>query len=172
MRLLNYYDDIPVGKENAITKYRLSVLWHLDERTVRRIIQELRAADFGDNYVIVSSSGGRGYYKTDNLEEIEAFKREVTNRAKHTFLPLKKVNRILHSAGQVELVNNMQAIRKAKGISNAQAVNYVRQYDPYFDKSVLSKIENGRCGATNQQLAALSELYGSSPEELTGLTLV
>ena len=103
MALLDYYSEIPIGKENAVSKYRLAANWHVSERTVRRIIQELRAADFGDEYIIVSSSHGRGYYKTDNLEEIEQFKREVTNRARNTFLPLKKVNRILGSSGQMEL---------------------------------------------------------------------
>ena len=102
MKLSQYYDDIPVGRENAVTKYRLAANWHVSERTARRIIQELRAADFGDEYVIVSSSHGRGYYKTDNLEEIEQFKREVTNRARNTFLPLKKVNRILAQSKFVE----------------------------------------------------------------------
>ena len=103
MALIDYYGEIPVGKENAVSKYRLAANWHVSERQARRIIQELRAADFGDEYVIVSSSHGRGYYKTDNLEEIEQFKREVTNRARNTFLPLKKVNRILGSTGQMEL---------------------------------------------------------------------
>ena len=102
MALIDYYGDIPVGKENAVSKYKLAADWHVSERQARRIIQELRAADFGDEYVIVSSSHGRGYYKTDSLEEIEQFKREVTNRARNTFLPLKKVNRILGSSGLVE----------------------------------------------------------------------
>lgn len=103
MALLDYYNDIPIGKGNAVTKYRLAATWHVTERRARRIIQELRAADFGDEYVIVSSSHGRGYYRTDNLEEIEQFKREITNRARNTFLPLKKVNRILGNSGQMEL---------------------------------------------------------------------
>ena len=102
MALYDYYNDIPVGKENAVTKYRLAANWHVSERQARKIIQELRAADFGDEYVIVSSSHGRGYYRTDSLEEIERFKREVTNRARNTFLPLKKVNRILNHANLVE----------------------------------------------------------------------
>ena len=102
MALIDYYSEIPIGKENAVSRYRLAANWHVSERRVRKIIQELRAADFGDEYVIVSSSHGRGYYRTDNLEEIEKFKREVVNRAKHTFLPLKKVNRILGHAGQME----------------------------------------------------------------------
>ena len=102
MKLAQYYDDIPVGKENAISKYRLAANWHVSERAARKIIQDLRAADFGDEYVIVSSSHGCGYYKTDSLEEIERFKKEVTNRAMNTFLPLKKVNRILGQSKFVE----------------------------------------------------------------------
>lgn len=169
MGLLNYYNDIPVGKENAITKDALMVKWGMTERAVRNIIRELRLQDFGDDYVVISLSSGKGYYKSDDTEDLIAFKKEVTNRGRHTFAPLRKVNRIL--SGQVTLVNNLQEIRKAKGITNKQAVDYVRRVDPNFDKSILSKIENGRCGPTNQQLALLAELYESTPEELAGLII-
>lgn len=164
-----YYNDIPVGKQNAVTKEVLTVKWGMTERGVRHKIQELRLADFGDDYIIISLSSGKGYYKSNDLEEIRAFKKEVTNRGRHTFLPLMKVNRIL--AAEVTPVNRFQELRKAKGISNMQAVNYVRKHDPNFDKSTLSKIENGRCGATNLQLALLAELYDTTPENLTGLIL-
>lgn len=164
-----YYNDIPIGRENAISKAELMRRWNMSERMVRRTIQELRAADYGDDYVIISSSSDKGYFKSDRLDEITAFKKEVTNRGRHTFLPLRKVNRIL--AGSMPLVNNLQEIRKAKGITNTEAVDYVRRVDPNFDKSILSKIENGRCGPTNQQLALLAELYESTPEELAGLII-
>lgn len=169
MDLQNYYNDIPKGKENAITKEALMVKWGMTERAVRNIIRELRLEDFGDDYVVISLSSGKGYYKSTDIEDIMAYKKEVTNRGRHTFAPLRKVNRIL--SGQVNLVNNLQEIRKAKGITNKQAVDYVRRVDPNFDKSILSKIENGRCGPTNQQLALLAELYESTPEELAGLII-
>lgn len=164
-----YYNDIPIGKQNAATKEFLTAKWGVTERAVRKIIQELRLADFGDDYIIISLSTGKGYYKSNDLEEIKAFKKEVTNRGRHTFLPLMKVNRIL--AAEVTPVNRFQEMRKAKGISNKQAVDYVRKHDPNFDKSTLSKIENGRCGATNLQLALLAELYDTTPEYLTGLII-
>ena len=164
-----YYNDIPIGKDNAISKAALMQRWEMTERMVRRTIQELRAVDFGDDYVIISSSSGKGYYKSDRLEDIAAFKKEVTNRGRHTFLPLRKVNRIL--AGKASLVNNLQEIRKAKGITNKEAVEYVRRVDKNFNKVILSQIENGRCGPTNQQLALLAELYESTPEELAGLII-
>ena len=102
MELLNYYNDIPIGKDHAVTKEKLSIRWHMDERSVRKIIQELRIADFGDNYVIISSSSGRGYYRSSDKAEIERFRKEIINRARNTFLPLKKINRVLDSESDFE----------------------------------------------------------------------
>lgn len=102
MDLMKYYNDIPIGKEHAATRERLAVRWLMDERSVRRIIQELRTVDFGDSFVIISSSSGRGYYRSADKKEIEQFKQEIINRAKHTFLPLKKINRILDSKDDFE----------------------------------------------------------------------
>ena len=169
MELLNYYNDIPIGKRNAITKEALMAKWHMSERAVRNIIRELRLQDFGDDYVVISLSSGKGYYKSDDTDDLIAFKKEVTNRGRHTFAPLRKVNRIL--SGQVNLVNNLQEMRKAKGITGKQAVEYVRRVDKNFNKVILSQIENGKCGPTNQQLALLAELYESTPEELAGLII-
>ncbi len=95
--LCRLYNDIPIGRENAVTKFELMRKWNRSERAVRFIIQELRQVDNGDEYVIVSFSGGKGYYRTDNREEIEAYKRETIRRARHTFAPLRKVNRILEN---------------------------------------------------------------------------
>ena len=70
-----YYNDIPVGKQNAVTKEVLTVKWGMTERGVRKVIQELRLADFGDDYIIISLSTGKGYYKSNDLEEIKAYKK-------------------------------------------------------------------------------------------------
>lgn len=166
--LIDYYNDLPIGRNNAATKETLMCKWNTSERGVRKIISELRAFDFGDDYIIVSLSTVKGYFRTNDIEEIKAFKKEVTNRGRHTFIPLRKVNRILNQ----QYTNNLQEIRKAKGITNTQAVEFVRQADPYFDKALLSKIENGRCGPTNLQLMKLAELYETTPEELVGLSVV
>lgn len=92
-------EDIPVGAENAITRAALCSKWGVGDRDVREIIARLRAEDNGDSYVIVSHSNGRGYYRTDNPEQIRHFYRETMNRARNTFLPLKKVRRLLKEAG-------------------------------------------------------------------------
>lgn len=42
MELLNYYNDIPIGRENAVTRKALQAKWDMSERAVRKMIQELR----------------------------------------------------------------------------------------------------------------------------------
>ena len=89
-------EDIPIGgEENAITRRELAKLWGCTDRMARRYIAELRAEDNGDDYIIMSKSSGKGYYRTNDPDEIEHFVRETTKRAKNTFRPLRKARRLL-----------------------------------------------------------------------------
>lgn len=90
-----YWNDIPVGRENAITYPELCEKWNCSARKVRYILHELSYHDNGDKYILIRSSHGKGFYKTDNPVEIEKYKRECTNRARHTFAPLRKIRRVL-----------------------------------------------------------------------------
>lgn len=92
-----YYDSIPVGRENAISREELARRWRMSEDAVRHKIAELRADDNGDKYIIFSSSdpSSRGYFKTAEMPEIRAFIAETINRANNTKKPLKKANRII-----------------------------------------------------------------------------
>lgn len=74
----------------------MSNLWQTNDRTARSLISELRRIDFGDDYIIVSFSNGKGYYKTDDIVEIEAFADEMRTRALNIFAPLKKATRIIN----------------------------------------------------------------------------
>lgn len=94
-----YYDDIPIGKEHAITRAELAALWGVSDRKVRRIIAELRSEDNGDGFVIVAFSSRKGYYKTNDIREIRHFHFETTKRARNTFAPLRKSRRILRNQG-------------------------------------------------------------------------
>lgn len=94
------YYDIPVGRENAISRKLLAALWGTNDRKARAIVAALRADDNGDGYVIVSHSTSKGYYRTNNPDEIEHFIRETTKRAANTFGLLKKARRILRSSGK------------------------------------------------------------------------
>lgn len=97
-----YWNDIPVGKENAITYPELCVKWNCTARKVRYILHELSYWDNGDNMILIRSSHGKGFYKTDNISDIEKYKRECTNRARHTFAPLRKIRRVMK---ELEVVN-------------------------------------------------------------------
>lgn len=173
---MDFYNDIPIGKNNAISKDELAALWQMSEREVRRKVAELRAQDNGDNYVIISSSKTRGFYRTDNPEEIAAYKAETMNRARHTFRPLTKINRVLaqyDNANQYVIeFNNLRAARMAAGYQAKDVVLHVQMHDPKFDKSLLSKIENNKCLPTALQLSVMAGLYGKTPAELAGVEIV
>lgn len=172
------YEDVPIGKENAISRYELCKLWgDISERTVRSFIASLREMDNGDDYVIVSLSHCRGYYRTSDPEEIKAYRKETMNRAKNTFIPLKKVNRILsahENAGQLELPpNNLKTARKAAGIQAQEAVEIIKkEIDPRFNTVTMSLIENNKALPTAGQLMVMSRLYGKSTGELTGMEIM
>lgn len=92
-----YYESIPIGRENAISREELARRWRMSEDAVRHKIAELRADDNGDKYIIFSSSdpSSRGYFKTAEMAEIRAFVAETINRANNTKKPLTKANRII-----------------------------------------------------------------------------
>lgn len=170
------YDSIPIGKENAISKEELQKKWGLtSERAVRQTIAELRKIDNGDNFVIVSLSTSKGFYRTDDPEEILKYKKETLNRAKHTFAPLGKVNRILmENDTQLELAapNRLKEAREAAGYKANEVIPIIRKYDPTFNKVVMSQIENNKCLPTRLQLSIMANLYKKPVAELTGMEIV
>ena len=91
-----YYDSIPIGRENAITRAELARRWGMSQDATRHKIAELRNFDNGDDYIIFSSSDPHnpGYYKTDDRNDIRNFIAETKSRAINTFKPLKKARRV------------------------------------------------------------------------------
>ena len=71
-----YWSEIPIGKENAIEYSDLCTMWGKDERTVRAILHELSLYDNGDNYVLIRSASGKGFYRTDNEAIIKAYRQK------------------------------------------------------------------------------------------------
>lgn len=93
--LVKLWDDIPIGRDNAITYLELCFKWDCNKRKVRSILHKLSGYDSGDKFILIRSSKGKGFYKTDDVKEIEQYKKECMNRARHTFIPLRKINRVL-----------------------------------------------------------------------------
>lgn len=89
--------DIPVGRENAISRSDLAKLWNVSDRIVRRRIERLRCVDSVDGTFIVSHSRGgvRGYYRTDKPDEIRHFIHETRKRAANTAKPIEYARRVL-----------------------------------------------------------------------------
>lgn len=162
-----YWADIPTGKENAVTYDYLCKKWNCTERKARSILHELSLCDNGDNYILIRSSKGKGFYKTDNEDEIKAYKRECLNKGRSLFAPVKKINRVLNNdVEQFSLDNNLRVIRESKGLKQCEVCDIMKQYDKAFDKSLLSKMENGVCLPTYWQLSKLALIYGVQPLEL------
>lgn len=168
--MINHYESIPIGKENAVLRNHLCVLWNMDAREVRRKVAKLRSQDNGDDFVIVSTSNQAGYYRSDNRSDIENFKQEVSRRARHTFIPLKKVNRILGThQNQVSMTNTLKMARIEANLKGSDVINELKKIDRRFDKSLLSKIENGLCLPTADQVRVLTKLYNKPINDLIGI---
>lgn len=90
-----YWSTLPIGKENAYSYSYLCTLWDCKERKVRKILQELSNFDNGDNYVLIRSSHGKGFYLTNDVQEIASYLRECESRAKNIFRTVKKARRIV-----------------------------------------------------------------------------
>ncbi len=165
-----YWGDIPIGKNLAISYSELTALWGISERAVRNILHALSLYDNGDNYVLIRSASGKGFYKTDNEAIIKAYRQECMNKGKSVFAPVKKINRILKSnESQVEIENNLRVCREAKGLKQGEVCEQMKQIDKSFDKSMLSKMENNFCLPTPYQTAKLAEIYGCNASELVNI---
>lgn len=164
-----YWADIPVGKENAVTYAELCAAWGCDTRRARAILHELSLYDNGDNYILIRSGGCKGFYKTDDESEIKAYKRECLNKGRSVFAPVKKINRVLsENTTQYSFTNNLRVVREGKGIKQKDVCKRMKEFDRYFDKSLLSKMENGICLPNYYQLSKLAQIYACSPSDLLG----
>lgn len=168
-----YWNDIPVGKENAVTYETLCARWGADKRAVRAILHELSLYDSGDDYILIrSSKNGGGFYKTDDRDEMRAYRKECLNKGRSNFAPVKKINRVLNSdaeALQGNIFNNLKAVRISQELKQTDVVEQMRPYDPHFDASMLSRFEIGVCIPTPYQLARLAKIYGVQPRELVSI---
>ncbi len=79
---MNIIDLIPYGKEYAISRAELNKITGMDDRTIRSMIKQANILLEPKNEAILSSSGARGYWRTDDLWEMEAYLRESDHRKK------------------------------------------------------------------------------------------
>jgi len=93
-------NDIPIGRENAVSREQLSFLWNCTGREVRAQIASLRNTVSSDGYAILSSTAGtEGYWRSDNPVEIKQYLHEMEARAKSTFRAMKEAKSVLRQKG-------------------------------------------------------------------------
>lgn len=167
-----FWSEIPVGKENALTRQQFCAMWDMSDRSVRKVMQELSLFDNGDDYILIRSGNSKGFYKTADPDEIASFRKECLNKGRAHFAPLRKINRISAiNAEQMSIENNLRGIRLDRGMTQYEVVAKMLAYDSGFDTSMLSKMESGRCLPTPYQLMILSRIYGCEPLELVNADL-
>lgn len=163
-----YWETLPIDKINAATYRELTVAWNTTGRQVRKILQELSAFDNGDDYILIrSAKHGGGFYRTQNKIEIQEYKKECLNKGKSLFAPVKKINRVLNSnITQLTFNNNLRLYRENAGLKQLDVCDRMKQYDPFFDVPLLSKMENGVCLPTYEQCDRLAQIYDCRPADL------
>jgi hypothetical protein len=133
--------------------------------------------------IIISNSKG---VKLANKEEFERYiKREFAavfrklartrNKAKKGGLDGQMKITFGRERNTVEAftdgINCLKAARLNKGLKQSDVCDIMKRYDIAFDKSLLSKMENGVCLPTYYQLTKLAEIYGVQPFELLKVDL-
>lgn len=163
-----YWSEIPIGKNNAASYPDLMLKWDRKERDVRAILHELSAFDNGDDYILIrSAKKGGGFYRTDNPDDIKAYREECLAKGRSTFAPVKKINRVLrNNAEQFSVINNLRVMRESAGLKQTEVCAAMKQFDDAFDVPLLSKMENGICMPTLLQCRKLAEIYGCAPADL------
>ncbi len=121
--------------------------------------------DSGDDFILIRSARSKGFYRTDNKEEMKAYKRECLAKGRSVFAPVKKINRVLNENDeQYSLMNNLRVVRERCGLTQTEVCKRVN--DIGLDKFLLSKMENNICLPTDYQLRRLAQIYGVRAHEL------
>lgn len=160
-----YWNAIPIGRENALTYTDIFLRWGVTPRKARAILHDLSLYDSGDDFILIRSSKCKGFYRTDDKEEMKAYKRECLAKGRSIFAPVKKINRVLNeNDAQYSFTNNLRVIRERCGLTQTEVCELVN--DIGLDKFLLSKMENNICLPTEYQLRRLAQIYGCTAHEL------
>lgn len=155
------WNSIPTDKERALSYTDLQIMWGMPQRKVRRMLQLLARQDNGDDYVLIRSASGKGFYKTNDKYAIERYRREILAKGRSLFAPVTKCNRILNESTQLEVWNNLKAVRLSRYLKQSDVCRQL----PGIDVALLSRFENGVCIPTPNQVREIANVYGVAPSE-------
>ena len=172
-RLELFWSEIPIGKENAVSRTELCAMWNMSERSARKVLHELSLYDNGDDYILIRSGNSKGFYRTNDAVEISAFRKECLNKGRSLFAPLRKINRVraTQDGNQYSIENNLRVYRMMNDMTQPQVVEQLQAFDTGIDVAMLSRMESGRCLPTPYQLMLLSRIYNCEPLHLVNTDL-
>lgn len=158
---------IPRGKDKAVSYDWLSTIWSCSARRVREILHELSNYDNGDDYVLIRSSSGVGFYRTNDPEEIEAYRLEVRNRGRRVFQALKKADRVLGTNSvQMSVENNIRQYREEAKMKQSDLCRELKRAGLRIAPPELSKIENGVFLPTPRLVDEIARILGCKSREI------
>ena len=92
-----FASHIPYGKEKAVSRNFLSMLFGISDREVRKMVQKSR----NDGYIIINDQNGGGYYQSDNIDDIARQYRQNRHRALSILKSQKHLRKRLKEAGRI-----------------------------------------------------------------------
>lgn len=93
-------DYIPYGRENAVSRFYLSKITGLPDRQLRIEIKKL----IRQGNAILSSSSAKGYWRSEDIDEIEEFIRESDHRRTTESLTVDALRRKVANARGYQVV--------------------------------------------------------------------
>lgn len=87
--------------DEPVTITELQKITGFTNRKVRKMIEQERQIQ--KDFVIISTSRSKGYYKTKDRQKILAYLAEQTHRARKIFFNLRGANLFLANEGQMEI---------------------------------------------------------------------
>ena len=87
---------VPFGRRNAVTRQALAKKLHMTDRKMREAIENAR----NDGVIILCECNGRGYYQSNDLDEIFHQYRQDTCRAMAILKRRKPMRDLLKAAGR------------------------------------------------------------------------
>ena len=88
---------IPFGRRNAISREALAKKLGMSDRQMRKAVEEAR----GEGLIILCECNGRGYYQSNDLDEINYQYNQDTSRAMAILKRRKPMRELLKAAGRI-----------------------------------------------------------------------
>lgn len=95
------YELLPIGRAHALPWRQLCDLLGYSSK---RELQKQIAAERNAGYIILSDFEGKGYFRSSNPEDLQAFERTISAKARNTYRMLRSVQAaIANATGQEQI---------------------------------------------------------------------